>query len=276
MIKLAISAILFITVFVMMRSIATTWRENKIAEPQTAARRINKPVIPPPSAQPPAVTPPAAAALPNLGKGYLFNPERSLTGADNTTAERLNAANDLGIRTDISEVTYTGSIIGDNFKVAILTIPTPKTRFRPSPQNRFTPRNRFRPPRNRSAVKNLQVKEGDLLSGYKVTAITPDKIIFEKDGDKVEKLLYDPDKKRHYTFRGRQTPHFVRPAEPRQVPVSRTNTIRPRAQTTGRSSGRRLIITRRPPIKPDTSRVARRRQAPQSIPTVAPPMPFER
>jgi hypothetical protein len=275
MIKLAISAILFITVFVMMRGIATTWRENKMAEPVTAARRINKPVTPSPPARPPVVTPPSTAALPNLEKGYLFNPERSLTGADNTATDKLNAANDLGIQTNISKVTYTGSIIGDNFKVAILTIPTPKTRFRPASQNRFSSLNRFRPPRNRSAIKNLRVKEGDLLSGYKVTAITPDKIIFEKDGDKVEKLLYDPDKKRDYTFHGRQTPHFVRPAESPLVPFNRTNPIRPRVQTSGRSSGRRLIITRRPPVKPDTSRVARRRQA-RSVPSAAPPMPFGR
>ncbi len=276
MIKFAISAILLITVFVMMRGIATTWRENKMAEPAAAARRTNKPVTPrSPAAQPPVAVPPAAAALPNLEKGYLFNPERNLTGTDNTAAEKLNGANDLGIQTNISKVTYTGSIIGDNFKVAILTIPAPKTRFRPSLQNRFNPRNRFRPPRNHSAVKNLRVKEGDLLSGYKVTAITPEKIIFEKDGDKVEKLLYDPDKKRNYTFHGRQTPHFVRPAKSPLVPVNRTNPIRPRVQTTGRSSGRRLIITRRPPVKPDTSRVARRRQA-QSIPAAAPPMPFGR
>ncbi len=274
MIKLAISAILFITVFVMMRGIATTWRENKMAEPVAAARRTNKPVTPHSSARPPVVTPPSTAALPNLEKGYLFNPERSLTGTDNTAAEKLNSANDLGIQTNISKVTYTGSIIGDNFKVAILTIPTPKTRFRRLPENRFSPRNRFQPPRNRSAVKNLRVKEGDLLSGYKVTAITPEKIIFEKDGDKVEKLLYDPDKKRNYTFHGRQTPHFVRPAKSPLVPVNRTNPIRPRVQTTGRSSGRRLIITRRPPVKPDTSRVARRRRV--QIPAVAPPMPFRR
>ncbi|HFQ81184.1 MAG TPA: hypothetical protein ENK33_07420 [Desulfobacterales bacterium] len=272
MIKLAISAILFITVFVMMRGIATTWRENKMAEPAATVQRANRPVKPPP-ARPPGITPPAA--LPNLENGYLFNPERSLTGADNTAADKLNAANDLGIQTNISKVIYTGSIIGDNFKVAILTIPAPKTRFRPTPQNRFSPRNRFRPPQNRSTVKNLRVKEGELLSGYKVTAITPDKIIFEKDGDKVEKLLYDPDKKRNYTFHGRQTPHFVRPAESPLVPVNRTNPIRPRVQTTGRSSGRRLIITRRPPVKPDTSRVARRRRA-QSIPSAAPPMPFGR
>ncbi|MFW8600123.1 hypothetical protein ACOHYD_01375 [Desulfobacterota bacterium M19] len=276
MMKFVISAVLFITVFVMIRGIATTWRQNKMAEPAAAVRRAGKPVMPHSTAAlPSAPASPAAAALPNLEKGYLFNPERSLTGIDNTTAEKLNAANDLGIQTDISKVSYTGSIIGDKFKVAILTIPAPRTRFRPSPQNRFSPLNRFRPPRNHSAVKNIRVKEGELLSGYKVTAITPEKIIFEKDGDKVEKLLYDPDKKRNYTFHGRQTPHFVRPAESPLVPVNRTNPIRPRVQTTGRSSGRRLIITRRPPVKPDTSRVARRRRA-RSIPAAAPPMPFGR
>ncbi len=272
MIKLAISAILLITVFVMMRGIATTWRQNKMAEP-TAVQQAKRPVTPPPAVPPPSST--ATTALPDLEKGYLFNPERSLTGAENTAADTLNSANDLGIQTNISKVTYTGSIIGDNFKVAILTIPTPKTRFRRLPENRFRPLNRFRPPRNRSAVKNLRVKEGDLLSGYKVAAITPEKIIFEKDGDKVEKLLYDPGKKRNYTFHGRQAPHFVRPAESPLVPVNRTNSILPRVQTTGRSSGRRLIITRRPPVKPDTSRVARRRRA-RSIPAAAPPMPFGR
>ncbi len=276
MIKLAISAILFITVFVMMRGIATTWRENKMAEP-IAANRANRPVIPQSPVQPPVVSPPpSSAALPNLQKGYLFNPERSLTNADNAASDKLNAANDLGIQTDISKVTYTGSIIGDNFKVAILTIPTPKTRLRRSSKNRFSPMNRFRPPRNRSAVKNLRVKEGDLLSGYEVAAITPDRIIFEKDGDKVEKLLYDPNKKRNYTVPYSRTalPHVTRPAKSPLVPFNRTTPIRPRVQTTGRSSGRRLIITRRPPVKPDTSRVARRRRV--QMPTAAPPMPFSR
>ena len=259
MTRLAIAAILFISLFVMMRGIATTWRGSNLPESAVVSQRPG----PASSAVPKKIIfqPKVPETLPDLKTGYLFNAERLLVGNGTKNGEEgVAASNDLGIQTDIQAVIYSGSIIGDTFRQAILAVPSAKSAVHSVRSFRW--RKTSRPSTN---IKNIRVKEGDVLSGYTVAAISPEKIIFEKGAEKVEKLLYDPDKKRVVPSRQTRTgsrfparPDVV--AKPAGTPSSRPSALQRQAiRIPTPATRRRLIVTRKPPTMPDTSKVVRRR-----------------
>ncbi len=281
MMRLAIAAILFISVFAMMRNISSTWRENRLPVPVVAKKTSGNaaPVALPPLAISKPLTP---SSLPDLKTGYLFNADRLLVGEEEKKkAENLAAGNDLGIQADIKTVTYSGSIIGDNLKQAIIVVPGVK-------KSRASKTRSVRRKKTSSRQKNVQnvlVKEGDLLSGYTVASISTEKIVFEKGDQKVEKLLYDPSKKRTApTKQGRssrrsaaRTEAVARPASTPPPPSAKSANLRKNTTRAVRPvSGRRLVVPRRPPTKPDTSRVARRGRRGGSLPVATPPMPVIR
>jgi len=276
--RLAIAAILFISVFAMMRNISSTWRENRLPVPVVAKKTGG--IVAPGTASPVGISKSLTpSSLPDLKVGYLFNADRLLVGEEGKNVHNLAAGNDLGIQADIKTVTYSGSIIGDSLKQAIIVVPGVK-------QSRASKTRSVRRRKTSSRQKNIQnvlVKEGDLLSGYTVASISAERIIFEKGNEKIVKLLYDPHKKRtsptrqaRISRRSAARSEFVaRPAG--TPPAVRSSIIRRQITRSVRpASGRRLVVPRRPPAKPNTSRVARRGRRGSSLPVATPPMPMIR
>ncbi len=278
MIRLAIAAVLFISVFGMMGGVATTWRENRLADLASVAVRKSVAKAPVSVASGGEIVQPSVpAVLPDLKTCYLFNANRQLdaAGLSGKDAE-LAAGNDLGVQVDMKTVIYSGSIIGDNITQAIITVSGAKE----SSGRRMISFGKKRSLAKSSNIKNLRVKEGDVLSGYTVASIAPEKIVFEKGIERVEKLLYDPGKKRvppskqsRITRRLPARPVGVSRAGVSALSSSRLPAVQRQARSvTGTTVGRRLVIPRRPPAKPDTSRVARRgrrvtdRESPKVIP----------
>ena len=135
----------------------------------------------------------APVQLPDLHKGYIFNAEREL--AEEEPAElAAKTDKDIGDEVDIDfdGVSYTGSIItGDRHKAIISYSVAPPRRNARTRRARITPKN-IQTANNKYA----QLEAGDTFYGYKVAGIYPEKIVFERDDEKIEKLLHDPAKKR--------------------------------------------------------------------------------
>ena len=132
--------------------------------------------------------------LPDLHKGYIFNVERELVVEEPTELE-AKTDKDIGdeIDIDFDGVSYSGSIItGDRHKAIVSYSVTPPRRTARARSSRITRRKM----QAASKTKYAQLEAGDTFYGYKVTGIYPDKIVFERDDEKIEKLLHDPTKKR--------------------------------------------------------------------------------
>jgi hypothetical protein len=131
--------------------------------------------------------------LPDLHKGYIFNVEREL--AEEDPAElAAKTDKDIGDEVDIDfdGVSYAGSIItGDRHKAIVSYSVAPPRRTARTRRAGITQKKR--PTVNN---KYAQLEAGDTFYGYKVTGIYPEKIVFERDDEKIEKLLHDPEKKR--------------------------------------------------------------------------------
>jgi len=118
--------------------------------------------------------------LPDFNQGYIFNAERSFK----TEGEQAEAGVTVG-NVDIGKVQYAGSIITETISKALLNY---------SAAGQVAPRGRSPMPQQRQGF--LQVEVGDTVGGYKVTEILPGKIVFSRNGEKIEKPLYDKNKER--------------------------------------------------------------------------------
>lgn len=135
--------------------------------------------------------PEVPVSLPNLEIGYLFNEARMLESDETEEGDEdaLEAEAGEGEEViDITNVTFIGSIISDSMTKALVSYQVSGKSIR-----RTRGRARSQPIQS---VKYAHLKIGDPFAGYKVEEITPDKIVFAKGGNKVEKNLYDPSKKR--------------------------------------------------------------------------------
>lgn len=286
MVRLGGIIVLFISVVMMVKMIAETWedktvpingtvkQQKKISEDLPDDIRFNPPVPP---------------TMPDFKTGYLFNEDRQIEEekeAPQEPEEENLDSDDIGIATDINEVTYSGAIITETFKRAIIT-------YSPAPQQQAkserptSGRIKKIASRGRASLENTQLSEGDLISGYKVASILENKIVFRKGEETVEKYIYDPDKKRAQPVRS-SAPKLATgaPPRPQQQTTAGSPATPPSSSVLGKDAStdnnlhtetpqtrtpapvarrptatRRLIISRTPPPKPDTSRVSRRRRA---------------
>jgi hypothetical protein len=206
MIRYGAIILLFLSIFLMIREISETWNDSTIPtsgahaqQPDPASEGTDRDLV---------FNPAVPQNLPDFKNGYLFNEQRSLrdeTEPAQGVAEDNLDKNDLGIQTNINDATFTGAIITDSLKKAILTYrPTSE----PIAQQRGGPRAPLRrtiPNKSQGGLETTQLKEGDLISGYKVSSIEPDKIVFTKGEEVIEKHLYDSGKTRiHPAARGTQ------------------------------------------------------------------------
>ena len=264
MVRAGITLILFVTVFAMMREISYTWREQLPSSPVNADKGV-KVVEGLPEMG--VMQPTVPAVMPDLKSGYIFNEERLIESEAVKNARALaSAGNDLGIKADIAQLTYSGSIIGDTFRQALVSFPPGKKSAAPQKS-----RTRQQRTSRSAALETAQLKVGDVLSGYQVAEISADKITFKKGDEVLEKFLYDPDKTRVAPIRKAKAPSAATPNRPRPVP-SRASAPE---QATSRSADRatRRMVVRKPPPMPDTSSRAGRRSRTVTPPVSTPPMP---
>jgi len=272
MIRLGSIILLSISVIFMIKTVSDTW-DNKPSFEQVfeEQKQDEAPIV---VEENPVSTPQIQTTIPDLNIGYLFNEARLLeekTEAGPSPSKDDLEGGDTGIKTDINSVTYSGSVITDSFRKAIVTYtaaPQPKTSVTDKKARSSRRKKRVVPRRTSKAT--LMLMEGELIGGYKVTAIAPDKIVFSKGEEVIEKNIYDQNKKRVISrapSKVAKMPTRPRPtADPAGMapPVRKTVAATP-ASTISKAkrpaSTRKLVVSRKPAPKPDTSRVSRLRRS---------------
>ncbi len=130
--------------------------------------------------------------LPDLYDGYLFNEERMLMRADEVNKDEGGDAHQ-GIRADIEDVMYVGSLIIGNIRKGLISYPNKGQ----SPQSFKDMAARKKSTKKTTKQLNYaQLLVGETFSDYKVVAVESDRIEFSKAGKTITKQLYDPAKKR--------------------------------------------------------------------------------
>lgn len=202
MIRPAIVLALLLSSAVMMRGVASDWKKGPPSPAESAAKKVASTGEAAPLPQAKALQPVVPGVLPDLKDGYLFNPERMLAGAEPPPPvegedKEVDAESTTGLNASMDDVIYAGSIIADNFTRAIIVY-TEADKSKPAAQP--TSRSSKSKPAPAKAPaggeKHAQLEIGDVLDGYEVMEIQPDKLVFSKDEETIEKLLYDPEKKR--------------------------------------------------------------------------------
>jgi hypothetical protein len=127
--------------------------------------------------------PSVPTSLPDLNDGYIFSQSR--VGVANDSGGKKEGGSKFFINMD--EVLYLGSIIMGQLHKGIVKFPEKQ-------QNRSSKKRRSK--NRRIAYDQAHLVPGDVFGGYQVELVTPEKIVFKKNGRIVEKLLYDPNKKR--------------------------------------------------------------------------------
>jgi hypothetical protein len=207
MIRPAIVLALLLSSALMMRGVAGDWRKGMPTPTESVAKKSAPAGEASTLPQAKPLQPMVPGVLPDLKDGYLFNPERMLAGAEappsmEEKADDAGAENTTGIAAKMDDVTYAGSIIADNFSRAIIVYTEAAAKNKPKPPAQPAARSskvKATPPPVAAAPgseKHGQLEVGDVLDGYKVAEIQPDKLVFTKGDETVEKLLYDPEKKR--------------------------------------------------------------------------------
>lgn len=139
--------------------------------------------------------------MPDLHDGYLFTEERTLGEHTSQDAEtEAQGPADAETQMDLKDLKYDGSIIIGEKKVALVTYP--KTELAESGAAPSSPPTKQRPgahtasPSLTGEKAHAMLAQGDTFGRYRVAEVAPDKIIFEKNNEMYEKLLYDPTKSR--------------------------------------------------------------------------------
>lgn len=138
--------------------------------------------------------PQVPAKLPDLNEGYLFNEERSLiSDEDAIAAENGDSGKNL-YPIDMDKVFYAGSIIIGERRKGLVSFDDPTYNLKKKDKKKDT--------KGKTKVKSAkktqhtQLQVNDKLGAYTVTAVEADRIIFEKGGKSIEKMLYDSNKTR--------------------------------------------------------------------------------
>lgn len=221
MIKPVITICLLFSLLFMIGGIATTIKTDPLSVKQENKKKKRaQQSKPEPAIKPIRFYPAPPAKLPDLNTGYLFNENRSQGG----TAQQKGADGQQINVVDVKDVFYVGSIIVGETRKGLVSYPTAKKKSTASKAKRKT-----------SSSNNEQVflKLGDNLGGYEVTDVEPDKIVFKKGSDVVEKMLNDPDKQRMIPPKSNiGKAKKPRPAPPRNQPRNLSTTPKPNSRPT--------------------------------------------
>ena len=153
--------------------------------------------------------PQVPAKLPDLSQGYLFNEERLLASEPKEGVEEKVEEPGDGIKLDMDQLFYAGSIIiGDNRKALVSYVDVQTKTSQPAAKSRAKKK-------DSSKKQYAQLKVNDQLGGYTVTEVEAGHITFERAGKSIEKKLHDSSKVR------------IKPAARKKVVARRTSTSSP-------------------------------------------------
>jgi len=213
--------------------------------------------------------PEVPASIPDLTQGYLFTEERTLEEGDLQKAEEEGQVG--GERSvDLAQVFYEGSIIKGENKVAIIITSALEVAAGPRQPLSFPKKGGAGPHPGATVTRHLQLKTGETLGEYVVADILPDKVVFKKGEETIEKLLYDPAKQRVAAA----GPPLSGPAEQKSSPAKPLPGVSPHPPgIKGAAAQKRRI--QRPPVPPSPQSFAGRNPdgTPQNGPVAPPPAP---
>lgn len=129
--------------------------------------------------------------LPDVADNYIFNAERHLVTEEEKkkkSAEKEDEEEEQGPEIDMENLIYSGSIIIGEKPKALVSY---KEKIEEKKRRPFPGRRSQKKSNSKQQFALLGVS--DTLGQYKVITVQPEKIIFEKDGETVEKMLYEQD-----------------------------------------------------------------------------------
>ena len=192
MIRIAVIIFLILSSVVLVRGAILSWQDPVLpaleikADDKTTARVKSKRIV---------FYPRPSAPLPDVLDGYLFNAERMLAGESAEESEGPTEIDLLSI--DMEKILYTGSIIIGDLRKGMLSYSIADSSVKKTAvASRRTTRRSPRRSDDDKTKRHIVVEQGRNFAGYKVVAVEPERIVFEQDGEKIEKFLYDPSKKR--------------------------------------------------------------------------------
>lgn len=228
--RLGLTVTLCLVFLLLMKELVATFKENPVPPEQPSETQKTKPYVAP---RPISLYPAVPARLPDMTDGYLFTETRSIEG------EAPAGRNVSSHLVDIDDVLYEGSLIVGDTRKAIISYPEKKGGVTRAGRYGAKSRNVGKD------LEHVQLIVGEAISGYKVVEILPEKIVFEKSGERIEKKLYDSDKQRQITSSPQKSsPQSVVREPPKTVRQSPT-------VTPDRSApDKKERINRRPPPPP--------------------------
>lgn len=123
-----------------------------------------------------AFYPPVPAELLDLNPGYIFNEARAMSRESRPGKKEAEAV------IAISDISYVGSAISSERRIGIISYPEPAAGF-------SHVAGRVRPGSRPAGGRHVHLAPGETFSGYLVADVLPDRIVFEKDGIRIEKPL---------------------------------------------------------------------------------------
>lgn len=178
--------------------------------------------------------PEIAKPLPDLNQGYVFVEDRELdeSDLDEFTSDGKKEP-EIVSSTDLEEVFYEGSVIIGELRKALVAYPAAPANVEKGSRTRAPVKGRAA-----SVLQHEQLDQGALFMGFVVARVEEDRIVFEKDGEKIEKFLHDQNKSR-VVVRGRAgqpTRAAAAEASPVASPPAVTRAPEPPTEVTPRNT----------------------------------------
>jgi hypothetical protein len=220
--KIIIGLLLLASLSFMVFEAVQTWQSPNFATVQPAKKVVSIPE-PQQRQQKTSFYPSVPTTLPNLNEGYLFNQKRNLEDPSKKNGKQSAEKKE---KIEFDQLRYNGSLIIGNVAKALISYPEPKkvpTKKGKLPRRRTTKNNK-RSLGMETVRKTLEA--GDILGSYRVKDIQPEKIVFQRGDKQIEKMLYDPEKKR--IIAPKRKPQLRKTAKP-------TKAVKTRRRVTTRS-----------------------------------------
>jgi hypothetical protein len=190
MLKLIAAIVLSLSLIFLVKESIVALRAGNTPAPPASEGKLTKPPTPSAAEKNMIFYPAVPVALPDLNKGYLFNEERTIEGAAGENGEDT-AEDSTGPSVDMDAVVYAGSIIIGDMRKGLVMFPLAKPAVPTAKLGAKQPA-----PVPAKERNYMQLAVGESLSGYKVVAVDPDRIVFQKGSETIEKMLNDPKKNR--------------------------------------------------------------------------------
>ena len=176
------------SLFLLVREGVLSWQDQeRVAPPEKEEKKKTATREPPKQF---SFYPQVPAKLPDLRQGYLFNEDRLLVSEEQKKEDDKIPEPSDGIKVDMDQLYYAGSIIlGDTKKALVTYVDLQGQKVKTASKSKVK-----RESSRKKKYARLQVN--DKLGGYTVTEIEKDHITFERGGKRIEKSLYDSSKDR--------------------------------------------------------------------------------